>query len=91
MNQSNTSVRLDHLAEKLNHLDQRITNNRDDICSLCSSFDQFSIVSETQFLSLRNQLQALSESSNIACLPSPPLSSADVVDTEQTVVIEGLR
>ena len=84
-------VRLDHLAEKLNHLDQRITNNRDDIPSLRSSFDQFSIVSETQFLLLRDQLQALSESTDIERLPSHSLSSADVVDTEQTVVIEGLR
>ena len=62
---SNISVRLDHLTEKFNQLDQCITNNPDDIRSLRSSFDQFSIVSETLFLSLRDQLQALSESSNI--------------------------
>ena len=91
MNKLYISVRLDHLAEKFNHLDQRITNNRDDICSLCSSFDQFSIVSETQFLLLKDQFQALSESSNIKRLPSPPFSSVEVVDTKQTVVIEGLR
>ena len=32
----------------------------------------------------------LSESSNIVRLPSPPTSSVEVVDTEHTVVIEGL-
>ena len=48
-------------------------------------------MSETQFLSLRDKLQALSESSNLELLPSPLLSSVEVVDAEQTVVIEGLR
>ena len=48
-------------------------------------------MSETQFLSLRDQFQALSVSSNTERLPSPSLSSVEVVDTEQTVVIEGLR
>ena len=48
-------------------------------------------MSETQFLSLRDQLQALSESSNLEHLPSPLLSSVEVVDAEPTVVIEGLR
>ena len=47
-------------------------------------------MSETQFLSLRDQLQALSESSNTERIPSPPLSSVEEVDTEHTVVIEGL-
>ena len=48
-------------------------------------------MSETQFLSLKDQLQTLSESSNLELLPSPLLSSVEVVDAEQTVVIEGLR
>ena len=48
-------------------------------------------MSETQFLSLKDQLQALSVSSNLELLPSPPLSSVEIVDAEQTVVIEGLR
>ena len=48
-------------------------------------------MSETQFLSLRDQLQALSGSSNLEHLPSPPLSSVEIVDAEQTVVIEGLQ
>ena len=47
-------------------------------------------MSETQFLSLKGQLQALSEPSNTERLPSPPLSSVEVVNAEQTVVIEGL-
>ena len=38
-----------------------------------------------------NQLQALSESSNFERLPSLPLPSVEVVDAEQTVVIEGLQ
>ena len=41
-------------------------------------------------MSLRDQLQVLSESSNTVCLPSPPTSSVEVVDTEHTVVIKGL-
>ena len=48
-------------------------------------------MSETQFLSLKGQIQALSESSNTERLPLPPLSSVEVVDAEQTVAIEGLR
>ena len=48
-------------------------------------------MSETQFLYLKGQLQALSESSNTERLLSLPLSSGEVVDAEQTVVIEGLR
>ena len=68
---SNILVRLDHLAEQLNQLDQHTSKNRDDICSLSSSFDQFCSLSETQFLSLRDQFQALSESSSTERLPSP--------------------
>ena len=33
----------------------------------------------------------MSGSSNLEHLPSPPLSSVEIVDAEQTVVIEGLR
>ena len=66
---SNISARLDHFAERLNQQDH------DDIQSLCSSIDQLSTVSETQFLSLKDQLQALSESSNFERLPSLPLPS----------------
>ena len=79
------------MAERLNQQDQSISNNRNNIRSLRSSIDQLSTVSETQFLSLKDQLQALSESSNLERLPSPLLSSVEVVDAEQTVVIEGLR
>ena len=46
---------------------------------------------EIQFLALKGQLHALSESSNTEYLPSLPVSSVEVVDAEQTVVIEGLR
>ena len=42
-------------------------------------------------MTLRDQFQALSVSSNTERLPSPPLSSVEVVDTEQTVVVEGLH
>ena len=48
-------------------------------------------MSKIQFLSLRDQFQALSESSSTECLPSPPLLSVEVVDTKQIVIIEGLR
>ena len=82
---SNISARLDHFAERLNQQDQCISNNRDNIRSLRSSINQLSTVSETQFLSLKGQIQALSESSNTERLPSPPLSSVEVVDAEQTV------
>ena len=47
--------------------------------------------SETQFLSLKDQLQALSESSGQERLPSLPLPSLEVADAEQTEVIEGLQ
>ena len=86
----NISTRLDQLTEKLNHQGQCISKNRNKIGSLCSSLDQFSVVSETQFLSLKGQLQVLSESSNTERHPSLPLSSVEVVHAEQMVVIEGL-
>ena len=41
-------------------------------------------------MSLRDQLQLLSEESNTVRLPSPPKFSVEVVDTEHIVVIEGL-
>ena len=87
---SNISGRLDQLAKRFNQLDQRTSINHDDIRSLRSSLDQFRSASKTRFLLLRDQLQALSESPNIECLSSPPLPSIEVVDTEHTVVIEGL-
>ena len=48
-------------------------------------------MSGTQLLSLKGQVQALSVSSHTEHLPSPPLSSVEIVDAEQTVVIEGLH
>ena len=47
-------------------------------------------MSETQFLSLKEQIQGLTESPNIKLLPSLSLPPVEVVDTEHTVVIEGL-
>ena len=47
-------------------------------------------MSETQFLSLKVQLQVLSESSNTVRPSSSPTSAVEVVDTAHTVVIEGL-
>ena len=41
-------------------------------------------------LSLRDQLQVLSESSNTVHPSSHPTSPVEVVDVEHTVVIEGL-
>ena len=38
----------------------------------------------------RDQFQGLNKSSNTVRLPSPPTLSVEVVDTEHTVVIEGL-
>ena len=49
------------------------------------------IISENQFLSFKDQLQVLSESSGIKRLPSLPLQSVEVANVEQNEVIEGLR
>ena len=84
------SARLDQFAERLNQQDQSIAVNCNKIQSLLSSLDQFKITSETQFLSLKDQLLVLSEFSVFARLSSPPLPSVEVADVEQTVVIEGL-
>ena len=86
---SNISARLDQFAERLNQQDQFISDNHGEIRSLLFSLDQFKTVSETQFLSLKNQLQALRESSDLERLPSLPVPSVEVVDAEQTVVVEG--
>ena len=48
-------------------------------------------MSENQFLSLKDQLKVLSESSDVERLPSLPLQSIEVPDVEQVEVIEGLR
>ena len=53
---SNVSARLDHFSERLNQQDQCISDNPIKIQSLLSSFDQFKIISENQFLSLKDQL-----------------------------------
>ena len=67
-----------------------MSNNRDDLLSHCSLIDKFCNASKTQFLSLRDQLQVLIDSSKTVRLPSPPTSSVEVVDAEHTIVIEGL-
>ena len=46
---SNISIRLDQLTEQFNQLDQLTSSNRDDICSLHSSLDQFCSVSGPSF------------------------------------------
>ena len=48
-------------------------------------------MSENQFLSLKDQLKVLSESSDVERLPSLPLQSIEVADIEQVEVIEGLQ
>ena len=58
---------------------------------LCSMIDQLRATSDSQFSSLTNQLQVLSESSNTAQPPPIPTSSVEAVDDEHTVIIEGLR
>ena len=89
---SNISARLDHFVERLNRKTSVcISDNHVKIQSLLSSLDQFKIISEDQFLALKDQLQVLSESPGIERLPSLPLPSVEVADVEQTVVIEGLR
>ena len=88
---SNVLARLDHFAERLNQQDQCISDNRIKIQYLLLSFDQFKIISENQFLALKDQLQVLSESSGVKRLLSLHLPSVEVADVEQTVVIEGLR
>ena len=67
---SSISTRIDLLAERFNQLELRTFNNRDDIMLLCSMIDQLCATSDSQFSSLTNQLQVLSESSNT---PRPPV------------------
>ena len=54
---SSVSARLDHFAERLNQQDQVISDNSVRIHSLASSVDQFQLLSESQFLSLKDQLK----------------------------------
>ena len=56
---SSVSARSDHFAERLNHQDQCISDNRIKVQYLLSSFDQFKIDSENQFLSLKDFLHCL--------------------------------
>ena len=70
---SSVSARLDHFAERLNQQDQRISDNGVKIQSLISSVDQFQLISENQFVSLRDQIRVLSEASCIERSSSLPL------------------
>ena len=65
-----------------------MSSNRADFLSLRKSIDQLCITFDAQFLSLRDQLQRLSESPSTAPAPT---SSVDVAEVEHTVVVEGLR
>ena len=49
------------------------------------------MVSETQFLSLRDQLRVSSEASDIERYPSLSLQPVGIPDVEQVEVIDGLR
>ena len=80
--------RLDHLTEQLNHLEQCTSSNRTYFLSLRTLIEQLCITSDTQFSSLRDQLQGLSESPSMA---PAPISTVDVAEGEHTVVVEGLR
>ena len=83
------SARLDHFAERFNQQDQCFSDNCVKIQSLVSSIDRFKLVSESQFLLLKDQIKVLSESSDIDRRPSLPLQAVGVSDVEQVEVIEG--
>ena len=68
-------TRLDYLTERFNQLEQSTSNNRNDLFTICKSIDDFRDMYDTQFLSLKNQLQALSESSNTVRVPASSSSS----------------
>ena len=61
---SNISIRLVYLTECFNQLEQCTSNNHDNLLTIFKSNDDFRDTYDTQFLSLRDQLQALSKSSN---------------------------
>ena len=58
--------------------------------SLIYSFDQFQLISENQFVSLRDQLWVLSEASGIERSSALPLQPVRTPGVEQVKVIEGL-
>ena len=86
---SSVSARLDHFAERLNQQDQRISDNNVKIQSLISSVDQFQLISENKFVSLRNQLRVLSAASGFGRSSLLPLQPVGVPGVEQVVIIEG--
>ena len=88
---SSVSARLDHFAERFNKQDQLISDNSVRIQSLFSSIDQFQLVSENQFVSLRDQLRVLSDVSCIERSPPLPLQSVGIPGVEQEEVMKGLR
>ena len=69
-------------------MEQRASSTRADFMSLHMSIEQLRITSDTQFSSLRDQLQRLSESPSMA---PAPISTVDVAEVEHTVVVKGLR
>ena len=81
---STISTRLDQLAERYKQFDQRTSNNRNNLLSLCTLIDQLLATSETQLLSLTDQLQVLSDSAH-SVHPTPiPTPSVEIVEVEHT-------
>ena len=88
---STVSARLDHFAERLNQQDQIISDNNVKIQSLVSSFDQFQLLSECQFSSLKDQLRVVNKAPGVEGRFVQPLLPVEVPGVEQDEVIEGLR
>ena len=67
--------------------DQIVSDNSVKIHSLICSFDQFRLHSESQLLSIEDQIKVLHEMPSVPVLPPVPV---EVLGVEQEELVEGL-
>ena len=83
-------ARLDHFSAQINQQNQVISDNKVKFQSLVSSFDQFQLLSERQFLSLEDQFKVLSDAPGVERSLVYPSLPVGVLGVEQEEVLEGL-
>ena len=83
-------ARLDHFSAQINQQNQVISDNKVKFQSLVSSFDQFQLLSERQFLSLEDQFKVLSDAPGVERSLVYPSLPVRVLGVEQEEVLEGL-
>ena len=86
---SSSIDRIESLAEQLNRLEIRVSNNRDDILLIRSIIDQLRAISDSQVSLLTNQSQVLHEAHLLAQSLHVPTASVEIADPEYILIKGG--